>query len=124
MLRNSIYATILYYDSFNFPLTLAEVYKYLVSPMRLLMSDLNKGRSDIKIGAVEIAIELDNMARVGLIGHKNGFYFMPEKDYLYERRMEKDKLANKKWKKFLAIAKYLQVAPYFRTVFASGCLPA
>ena len=75
-----------------------------------------------EVEASEIAIELDNMARVGLIGRKNGFYFMPGKDELYERRIEKDKLANKKWKKFMAIVKYLQFAPYLRAVFASGSL--
>ena len=121
MLRNSIYATILYYDSFNFPLTLAEVYKYLVNPKRF---SAKKDSLAVKVEALNIAVELENMARVGLIGHKNGFYFMPEKDDLYERRIEKDKLANRKWKKFLTIAKYLQLAPYLRAVLASGSLAA
>jgi len=120
-LRTSIFATILYYDSFNFPLTLAEVYKYLVNPKRF---SAKKDGLAVKVEALDIAVELENMARIGLIGHKNGFYFMPERDDLYERRIEKDKLANKKWKKFLAIAKYLQAAPYLRTVFASGSLAA
>lgn len=116
--RRLIFATILYYDSFNFPLSLAEVYKYLISPKRF--SAQKKEMSNIKV--TEIAIELDKMARVGLIGHKNGFYFMSGKDELYERRIEKDKLANRKWKKFMAIGKYLQFAPYLRAVFASGSL--
>lgn len=123
MLRNSIYATILYYDSFNFPLTFTEVYKYLINPKRLT-SNHAVASNEVNVEAVEIAGELDNMARAGLIGHKNGFYFMPGRDDLYERRIEKDKLANRKWKKFLAIAKYLQLAPYLRAVFASGSLAA
>jgi len=127
-LRNSIFATILYYDVFNFPLTLAEVYKYLVNPKRLrlnliIRSDLNeKRRSDLEFRALDIATELENMVRAGLIGHNNGFYFLAERDDLYEKRIEKDKLANRKWKKFLAIAKYLQLGPYLRAVFASGSL--
>src|SRR3989344_7542350 len=120
-LRNSIFATILYYDVFNFPLTLAEVYKYLINPKRLRLN-LNQERFNLKIGAVDIIVELDNMAKVGLIGHKNGFYFLHGQEDLYEKRIQKDKLANKKWKKFLAIAKYLQLAPYLRAVFASGSL--
>ena len=122
MLRESILATIYYYDIFDFPLTLAEIYKYLINPNRFLRPGLRKDRSGFKNGAAEIAAELENMARIGLIGHKNGFYFVSGEDELYERRIEKDKLANRKWKKFLAIAKYLQLAPYLRAVFASGSL--
>jgi predicted nucleotidyltransferase len=122
-IRTSIFATILYYDSFNLPLTLAEVYKYLVNPKRFLRHAVSNGHG-VSVCPSEIVVELDNMARAGLIGHKNGFYFMPGKDDLYERRIEKDKLANRKWKKFLAIVKYLQFAPYLRAVFASGSLAA
>ena len=117
-LRTVIFATILYYDSFNFPLALAEVYKYLINPKRFSA----KKKETISIEAAEIAIELDKMTKAEIIGHKNGFYFMPGKGELYERRIEKEKLANKKWKKFTAIAKYLQFAPYLRAVFASGSL--
>jgi len=134
LLRISIFATILYYDSFNFPLTLAEVYKYLINPNRLRLN-LNQDRSKnqqraplqrcpLLVSAADIVIELENMVRVGLIGHNNGFYFLPERDDLYEKRIEKDKLANRKWKKFLAVAKYLQLAPYLRVIFASGSLAA
>lgn len=122
-LRTSIFATILYYDSFNFPLTFAEVYKYLINSKRfkLTTSDV-RWTSDVH--TADIAAELENMARLGLIGHKNGFYFMSGRDDLYARRIEKDKLSNKKWKKFLATAKYLQLAPYLRAVFVSGSLAA
>ncbi len=120
-IRTSIFATILYYDSFKLPLTLAEVYKYLVNPTRFLLRIYEHG---VSICPSDIAVELNSMVKAGLIGHKNGFYFMPGKDELYERRIEKDKLANRKWRKFLAIAKYLQFAPYLRAVFASGSLAA
>src|SRR3989344_1983441 len=122
ILRTSIFATILYYDSFNLPLTFAEVYKYLISPGRFAVKNIESPVFNVR--AVDIAVELDNMVRVGVIGHKNGFYFMSGKDELYERRIEKDKLAARKWKKFLAITKYLQLAPYLRSVFASGSLAA
>lgn len=122
-IRISIFATILYYDSFNFPLTLAEVYKYLVNPIRFLRHAVFNGHA-VSISSSDIAVELDSMVKAGLIGHKNGFYFMSGKNGLYERRIEKDKLANRKWKKFMALVKYLQFAPYLRAVFASGSLAA
>lgn len=146
-LRNSILATIIYYDVFNFPLTFAEVYKYLINPTRfarhLLSGEELKTSTEIlraashaletsprqvqrtcEVNVAEILIELDSMVEAGIIGHKNGFYFMLGRDDLYEKRIEKDKLANRKWKKFLRVVKYLQAAPYLRAVFASGSLAA
>lgn len=122
-LRNSILATIAYYDVFNFPLTFAEVYKYLINPKRLAPNRIFVS-SEVKVEAFDIVAELDNMARAGMIGQKNGFYFMPGRDYLYDERIEKDKLAGIKWKKFLRAAKYLQAALHLKAVFASGSLAA
>ena len=118
--RTSIFATILYYDAFNFPLTLAEVFKFLINPERLSLK--TDSATDIRAG--NVAYELDRMVKTEIIGHKNGFYFLPGKDELYERRIKRDKLANRKWKRFLSTAKYLQLAPYTRAVFAGGSLAA
>ncbi len=116
-LRESIFATIVYYDVFNFPLTFAEIYKYLINPEKF--SGKNGG---VTVELSDMANELDKMIKAGIIGHKNGFYFLPGNTELYENRIEKDKLANVKWKKFLRIVGRLQSAPYLRAVFASGSL--
>lgn len=119
-LRNSILATLIYYDVFGLPLTLAEIYKYLINPQRFS----TKKDDPVSIETTDMVNELYNMTRIGMIGRKNGFYFMPGRDELYGSRIEKDKLAARKWKKFLQVAKYLQMAPYLRAVFASGSLAA
>lgn len=125
--RKSILATIIYYDIFNFPLTFAEIWKCLINPARfipdyLTNSSYAKFISFEKIDVCDILEELEKMVAIGLIKEKNGFYFLRDREELYEKRIEKDKIANKKWKKFLSIVKYLQLAPYLRGVFASGSL--
>lgn len=115
--RNSILATLIYYDILDFPLTLFEVHKYLINPIRL---SLSASVGTISLG--QVAGELEGLVGSGLIGSKNGFYFLPGRDVLPELRIEREKIAAQKWKKFLRIAKWFQAVPYLRAVFASGSL--
>lgn len=117
-LRNSILATIIYYDIFDYPLTLVEIHKYLVNPGRLLR--IQSGLGKIKLS--DIIDELDKLVESGIVNQKNGFYFLSGKSDLYELRIERDKISARKWKKFLGMVKFLALAPYLRGVFASGSM--
>jgi len=117
-LRNAILATIIYYDIFDYPLTLVEIHKYLVNPGRL--SNIQGGIGEIKLS--DIIDELDRLVDPGIINQKNGFYFLNGRNDLYELRIERDKISARKWKKFLRMAKFLALAPYLRGVFASGSM--
>ncbi len=128
VLCNFILATLVYYDIIDFPLTMFEVRKYLINPGRFcsLRSDLGTSlRSDlgvISISLGQVSQELDDLVSAGLAGSKNGFYFLPGRDALYELRIEREKIAAQKWKKFLRIAKWFQAVPYLKTTLASGSL--
>lgn len=117
-LRNSILATLVYYEIFDYPLTLLEVYKYLVNPGRIYR--ITEGLGGIELN--EVSRELDKLVNSGIIGQKNGFYFLGDKDGLYDLRMKRDKLSAQKWKKFLKMALFLALAPYLRGVFVSGSM--
>lgn len=116
-LRNSILATLIYYDILDFSLTLFEVNKYLINPERL---SKNSVLGMISLGLV--AEDLEGLIASGQIGSKNGFYFLRGKDVLYDLRIEREKIAAQKWKKFLKIAKWFQAVPYLKAIFASGSL--
>ncbi|MDO8495845.1 MAG: hypothetical protein Q7S43_00105 [bacterium] len=117
-LRNSVLATIIYYDIFDYPLTLVEIYKYLINPGRLSM--IKGGIGEIKLS--DISDELDKLVDPGTVNEKNGFYFLSGRSDLYELRIERDKISARKWKKFLSMVKFLALAPYLRGVFASGSM--
>ena len=127
-LHNPILATLVYYDIFDFPLTMFEVHKYLINPERFCSSRSDLGTSlrsdlgvtDISLG--QVVEELETLIVSGSIGSKNGFYFLSGRDDLYELRIEREKIAAQKWKKFLRIAKWFQVVPYLRAILASGSL--
>ncbi len=89
----------------------------MINPARLSKDPV---LGEISLG--QVAQELGNLAGSGRICSKNGFYFLPGRDVLCALRIEREKIAAQKWKKFLKIAKYFQAVPYLRGVFASGSL--
>ncbi|MEK7076208.1 MAG: hypothetical protein AAB941_00895, partial [Patescibacteria group bacterium] len=134
-LRNSILATLIYYDILDFSLTLFEVNKYLINPERIRegpqrASDsygINPERlsKNSVLGMISLGLvaeDLEGLIASGQIGSKNGFYFLRGKDVLYDLRIEREKIAAQKWKKFLKIAKWFQAVPYLRAIFVSGSL--
>jgi len=117
-LRNPILATIIYYDCFDYPLSLFEVYKFLINPSRLTRID--KGVGEIKLS--DIGEELDRLVNSKIIGQKNGFFFLSGREGLFEKRIERHKIAARKWKKFLRTVRILALSPYLKGVFASGSM--
>ncbi|MDP3792967.1 MAG: hypothetical protein Q8Q89_04565 [bacterium] len=116
--RNSILATIVYYDIFDYPLTPSEVHGNLINPARIMMIKSGIGEIDVN----DINEELKKLATSQVIGEKNGFYFLGGRDELYETRTKTNQVADQKWKKFFKFTKFLALTPYLRGVFASGSL--
>lgn len=117
-MRNSILATLIYYDILDFPLTLLEIKKYLINPVRLIR--VTEPLKEINLS--DIQKELDYLLNAKKISAQNGFYCLNGKEELYEKRMEKDKIAAAKWRKFLKISKWFAVVPYLRGIMAGGSL--
>lgn len=119
-LKNAILATVVYYDVFDFPLMQSEIFRYLINPKRL---------SDAGVGEItheDIATALDELVFDGhLLGCEDArrrFYFLAGRGHTISLRVEREKIAAQKWKKFLRIAKWFRAVPYLKGVFASGSL--
>lgn len=117
-LRNSILATLIYYDIFDYPLTLSEIHKYLINPARIYK--IAGGLGGIRVS--DIAGELNQLVGSKIIGTKDGFYFLGGRDGTCSERIEKNKIADRKWRKALRQIRYLALAPYLRGVFVSGSM--
>lgn len=116
-LRSPILATLAYYNILDVPLTLFEVHKFLVNPARLTATPVQES---ITLGQIDE--ELQTLVKLGTVQTKNGFYFLPGRQELYEIRIEREKIAAQKWKKFLKIAHWFQAVPYLRGMLASGSM--
>lgn len=116
-IRNSILATLAYYDILGVPLTLFEVHKFLINPARLSRIPVPE---TISLGRIDE--ELQVLTRSGTVQSRNGFYFLPGRHSLYDLRIEREKIAAAKWKKFLKLGRWLQAVPYLRGMLASGSM--
>ncbi|MEK7659053.1 MAG: hypothetical protein AAB338_00115 [Patescibacteria group bacterium] len=103
--EEAILKTIVYYDSFDYPLTFEELNTFLFSGSK---EDVNTG--------------LESLIGENLLEESNGFYFLKNRKKLVEVRKERNEIAEKKWRKTLKTVKWFRMIPYLRLVFASGSL--
>lgn len=114
-LRNSILATITYHDALNLPLTAFEIDKFLINPKRI-----NQKLGDFKLS--NVLKQLESLEKKEIIESKYGFYFLSSRGKLANERINRQKIADKKWKLTRRAIKFLNMVPYVSAVFGSGSL--
>lgn len=113
-IEKQILATIAYYDMFDYPLTSMEIFSYAIRS-----GDVGEGGHTL--GEVLDALENSEMLK-GRISVKYGFYFLKAREGIVDRRLERKKIADQKWKRARRIFRIMQVMPFLRSVFVSGSL--
>jgi len=115
-LEKSILATLVYYDVLGRPMTGWEIFRYLIK---------NKGSAIplLRMALPNILETLENSPELAkLISQKNGFYFLNGRQKTVKQRIERQKIADQKWKKTKRMVKLLQLIPFIRLVVVSGSL--
>ncbi len=136
-LEKAILATIVYYDVLERPLTGWEVFKYLVnigyrknSPEARSKNDAlaTQGTSFYRTSLFPLSLNsvlntLSNSIELRkYISQKNGFYFLKGRQKIIKQRIERQIIADRKWKKARRLIRFLQLIPYIRLVAVSGSL--
>jgi len=121
MLHKNILATVIFFDFFDYPLTVFEIWKNLLS---MKSNDFNKGENDNKkISILDILNELEkNNDLRNKIGTKNGFYFLKGKENLPEKRIIRGKISENYFKIARKAVKILRFCPFLRGIFITGGL--
>jgi len=116
-LDKNILATIIYYDSLNYPLTAFEVWKYLIR------TDYYVPRNEaLKITFAQVANHLQDKNLNKYIEHVSGFYFLKGRENLVPVRIENNKISVGKIKKLRRIVWWLRFMPFVRMVGITGAL--
>lgn len=103
--KKSVVATLAYADIFNYPLSLSEVFKYLVVEKPISQKLLKKALGEIPF-----------------IINKDGLYCFSDRKMLIKIRQVRGKISKKKQKKAKRIAKLLSVIPTISLIGISGAV--
>lgn len=97
---------ILYADIFDYPLTLAEVHKYL----------------EFKVTMETVKQLLDKAVKNGVVAITDGFYTLPDKTHLVKIRQKRWEASQKLWPKALYYGQWIASLPFIRMVSITGSL--
>lgn len=102
MLKDAILSTLAYYDVLDMPLSAEEIKRYLI-----------KG---------DARSTLPELVAKGIVGEREGKYYLFDREYLVSLKREHERLAHKKWHRTYHIMRWLRAVPFMRITFASGSL--
>ncbi|MFH1030375.1 MAG: hypothetical protein V1770_03905 [bacterium] len=132
-LKYAILATLSYFHIFQYPLSDLEIWKMLFqeNPSSQSFGETNKTQkhenqnSNDNISLIEIRRAIEELKQKKIIEEKNGFYFLAysrrgEKyanaGNMAATRMERSRLAEKKYKKALRVIKILRCIPFVKMI--------
>lgn len=110
-LRRAILTTLAYFDVFEFPLTSFEVWKWLWFP---------KAGEAVSLRSVLEA--LDELVEQHTLENRDGFYVFPGRIDLVEQRLKRSVIAEGKFRKARAMARWLRLFPFVRAICVCNSL--
>jgi hypothetical protein len=118
-LQKSILKTLAYWDVLDWPLTSFEIWRYLVNPRRLGLH----APDHYTLGQIREALASKPLATY--VAETSGFWHLADRDpAIAEQRIDRELLADQKWKILKRRAKWFQMIPYVRLILGSGSMAA
>lgn len=106
-LGKSIIKTLAYYDIFDYPLTLEEVYHNLETN---------------SVSTSDILNEIQKLCDKKVIFNKDNFYLLRNNEEFVNKRLAGNRLAKKKIKSAYRMTKFISKFPYVRGIMLSGSI--
>lgn len=103
----SIIKALAYYDLFNYPLNEKEIY-------------FNLGNDSVSME--QVSTEINHLCNSRIIYNKNDFFMLSDNVDLVNKRLEGNKLAEKRLAAAYTVSKYISKFPYVRAVLLSGSI--
>ena len=104
-MNKAILKTLAYFNIFDYPLTLVEVWKWLYG---------------YKVSINEVREALDSLS--DRVGEKNGFYFLKSREEIIATRLKRYSIAEDKYNKAKSIIKVLSKIPFIKMIAVCNTL--
>ncbi|MFZ2192750.1 MAG: hypothetical protein WAV31_00715 [Candidatus Moraniibacteriota bacterium] len=111
-LTQNILVTICYYDVLDYPLTVFEIWKYLITKDHEIMDEKNT------LLDVVSCLEMGELKKK--VESYNGYYFLAGRKNLVSQRIERNKIAEKKIKLVRRAVWLLRAVPFVRMIAVTG----
>ena len=120
-LAKNIVATVIYYDILDYPLTSFEIWKHLMS-YNIKYETYDKNYS-VSLADVVWELENSNIVRKNIKEYQ-GFYFLEGRKKLIKKRIEHNKIIEKKFRIIKKAVYFLRFSPFIRAVAITGRMAA
>ena len=114
-LEKSILGAIVYFDIFDYPLTLIEIYRFLLN-----LSD-SSDRPDASLNDVRNSLEHAQILKEK-VHFKNGFFYLKGRSRILNIRHERYIIAKQKFDNALEVLDILKRVPFVRAIFVCNSL--
>ncbi len=126
ILSQKILSTVVYYDILDYPLTVFEIWKYLMKmpnfPALPAGRQCQMSNEEESCSLADIIKELDSGEIKEKIESYRGYYFLRGKKGLVEQRIERNKISEEKYKIARRAVWFLRFSPFIRMILISGRL--
>lgn len=114
-LSQDILTTVAYYDVLDYPLTSFEIWKYLLTRN---VAD-GEAASACTLAQIMKQLETDN-SLTEKISQQQGYYFLRGRNALVNRRIERNKLSERKYRRIIRAVRLLRYVPFVRMIAVTG----
>jgi predicted nucleotidyltransferase len=120
VLCKNILATVVYYDGFDYPLTVFEIWKYLIKT-DYYAGDVENSQEKITLAKITEKLSSDENLKK-FIENKSGFYFLKGREQLTIRRIKNNELSARKFQILTKTVKWLRLVPFVKMIAVTGTL--
>ena len=121
-LEKSLLATIIWFDMFEYPLTLLELAQWRMVPLSLNPLLPKEGSGEVNPLSVIQKALAESLFLQQRIAHQNGFYFLKGRETLIPIRLHRAALAHQKLKKARRAARIFAGIPFVRMIAVGNTL--